>query len=225
VAYDTLLRERRARVHAAVARATAGIYAEKLNEKAALLAHHCEQAGEAWQAALWHQRAAEWAGVTNAAEGVRHWERVRSLLRTLPHTGDTLRLGVAACLGNLTLGWRLGTSTDSATAIFEEGRRLAVESDDVRALAALNGSYASVLGLVAGASDDYVRFSREAARLADQTEDQGLQVAEHAYLGWACTFAGRLEEGIENCETTCRRYLQTPHWVASSPVSAHCSLS
>ena len=73
VAYDTLLRERRARVHGAVARATAEIYAEKLDEKSALLAHHCEQAGEAWQAALWHQRAAEWSGITNAAEGVKHW--------------------------------------------------------------------------------------------------------------------------------------------------------
>jgi adenylate cyclase len=225
VAYDTLLRERRARVHAAVARATAGIYAEKLNEKAALLAHHCEQAGEAWQAALWHQRAAEWAGVTNAAEGVRHWERVRSLLRTLPQSGDTLRLGVAACLGNLTLGWRLGTPTDSATEIFEEGRRLAVESDDVPALAALNGSYANVLGLVAGASDDYVRFSREGVRLADQTEDHGLQFAEHAYLGWACTFAGRLEEGSRTARPPVAGYLQIPHWVASSPVSAHFSLS
>lgn len=71
VAYETLLRERRARVHAAVAQATAEIYAEKLDEKAALLAHHCEQAGEPWQAALWHKRAAEWAGVTNSAVAMR----------------------------------------------------------------------------------------------------------------------------------------------------------
>jgi adenylate cyclase len=204
VAYDTLLRERRTRVHAAVARAIAAIYAEKLDEKAALLAHHCEQAGEAWVAALWHQRAAEWAGVTNAAEGVRHWEHVRSLLRALPHTPDTLQLGITACVWNLNLAWRLGTPVTDATDVFEEGRRLAEEAGDVRAQAALHGTYGSVLGLVGGDPDEYARYSREATRLADQTEDQGLQIAQRSYLGFGCTFAGRLAEGLESCETACR---------------------
>ncbi len=204
VAYDTLLRERRARVHAAVARATAEIYAEKLNEKAALLAHHFEQAGEALHAALWHKRAAEWAGVTNAAEGVRHWERVRSLLRPLPHTMETLQLGVTACVGNLNLAWRLGTPTAEATDIFEEGRRLAEEVGDVRTQAALHGTFGAALGLVGGDSDAYVHHTSEAVRLADQTDDQGLQIAERSFLGFACTFAGRLAEGLESCETACR---------------------
>ncbi len=73
VAYETLLRARRARVHAAVARASAGIYADKLDEKAALLAHHWEYAGDAWQAALWHKRAGEWAGVVAAPFASRAW--------------------------------------------------------------------------------------------------------------------------------------------------------
>jgi hypothetical protein len=33
-------------------------------------------AGEVWPAAGWHKRAAEWAGITNAAEGVWHWKHV-----------------------------------------------------------------------------------------------------------------------------------------------------
>ncbi len=204
VAYDTLLRERRARVHAAVAVATAAIHAEKLDEKAALLAHHCEQAGEAWQAARWHQRAAEWAGVTNPAVGVRHWERVRSVLRPLPHTSETLRLGVTACVWSLNFAWRLATPTADATEVFEEGRRLAEEAGDVQAQAALHGTYGCVLGLVGGDSDDYVRYSREATRLADQTENRALQIAQRAFLGFGCTFAGRLAEGLESCETACR---------------------
>ena len=197
-------------MHAAVARATAEIYAEKLDEKAALLAHHCEQAGEAWQAALWHKRAAEWAGLTNAAEGMRHWQRVRSLTRTLPHTSETVQLAVSACLWGLLLGWRLGTPTDEAASVFEEGRRLAEEIGDVRTLAALHGTYACVLGLVGGHSDEYVRYSREAARLADQTDDLGLQLAERAYLAFACTFAGHLVEGVESCVTTCQRLPADP---------------
>ena len=210
VAYDTLLRERRKRVHAAVARATAEIYVEKLDEKAALLAHHCEQSGEAWQAALWHRRAAEWTGITNVAEGVRHWERVRSLLRPLPHTTDTLQLGITACVWNLNLAWRLGTPVSEATDVFEEGRRLAEEADDVRAQAALHGTYGCLLGLVGGDSDGYMRYSLEAVRLADQTDDQGLQIAQRAFLGYGATFAGRLAEGLESCETACRTLPSDP---------------
>jgi class 3 adenylate cyclase/tetratricopeptide (TPR) repeat protein len=205
VAYDTLLRERRARVHAAVAVASAEFYAEKLDEKAALLAHHWENAGETRQAALWHKRAAEWAGVANAAEGVRHWERVRGLVRTLPHTRENSQLGATACLANLGLVWRLGTSTAEAADIFEEGRRLAEESGDVRTLAALHGNYGGVLGIVDGDSDEYLRYAREATRLADQTDDQGLQLAERSYWAFACLFAGRLGEGIEACDTACKR--------------------
>jgi adenylate cyclase len=171
VALGSLLKDRRRHVHAAVARAIEAQDSARLDERAALLAHHWEEAGEAWKAACWHRRAAEWAGVTNAVEGLRHWERVRQLLRPLAHTPEALQLGIAACVGNLNLCWRLGTPVAEATGIFEEGRRLAQEAGDVRAQAALHGSYGSVLGLVGGDSDDYVRYSREAIRLADQTEE------------------------------------------------------
>jgi adenylate cyclase len=80
-ALHSQLRERRLRVHAAAAGALEEAHAGRLNEAAALLAHHHEEAGDALAAARWHRRAAEWAGITNAAEGLRHWERVRSLVR------------------------------------------------------------------------------------------------------------------------------------------------
>ena len=175
-----------------------------------MLAHHWEQAGEALTAALSHRRAAEWAGLTNATEGLWHWERVRSLVRTLPQTSETSQLGASACLGTLDVGWRLGTPTVEAAGIFEEGRRLAEESGDLRTLAALNGVYACVLGLVGGASDEYVRYSREATLLAEQTNDQGLQLAERSFLAFACLFAGRLAEGIEACDSAFQRLPADP---------------
>ena len=205
VAMRSQLQELRRRTHAAVARALEEAHADRLDEKAALLAHHYEQSGETLVAARWHRRAAEWAGITNATEGLRHWERVRSLVRTLPQTSETSQLGASACLGTLDVGWRLGTPTAEATGIFEEGRRLAEESGDLRTLAALNGVYACVLGLVGGASDEYLRYSREATLLADQTNDQGLQLAERSFLAFACLFAGRLLEGIEACDSAFRR--------------------
>jgi class 3 adenylate cyclase/tetratricopeptide (TPR) repeat protein len=210
VALHSQLRERRRRVHAAAAGALEEAHAGRLDEAAALLAHHHEEAGDALAAARWHRRAAEWAGITNAAEGLRHWERVRNLVRALPHSSETVQLGATACLAILNLGWRLGIPSTEAAGIFEEGRQLAEESRDVQALAALHGVYGCVLGLAGGDMDEYVRNSREATRLADLTEDQGLQIGERLWLACACAFAGRLAEGIEVCETARRRFPEDP---------------
>jgi hypothetical protein len=183
---------------------------DDLDQQAALLAHHWENAGDIWQAAQWNKRAAEWAGLRNAAEGMRHWERANSLVRTLPHSDETLRLGVSACQGMLTLGWRLGTSTDEAAKVFEEGRKLAEENQDVEALAALHGTYGCVLGLVGGQTDEYLRYSRMATELADQTDNVGLQFAERAYVGYASVFAGHMDEGIASCVDTFERFPEDP---------------
>jgi class 3 adenylate cyclase/tetratricopeptide (TPR) repeat protein len=210
VALHSQLRERRRRVHAVAARALEEAHAGRLDETAALLAHHYEEAGDALAAARWHRRAAEWAGITNAAEGLRHWERVRSLVRKLPRTSETVQLGASGCLGALGLGWRLGISTTEAAGIFEEGRQLAEESRDGRTLAAMHGIYAAVLGLAGGDPDEWVRYIREARRLADQTQDQGLQLAASAQLATACIVVGRLAEGIEVCDTACYRLPADP---------------
>ena len=69
VAYGSQLGERRAAVHAAVARAIAEQYPERLDERAALLAQHWEAAGETLEAARWHARAAAWAGTSDPTPG------------------------------------------------------------------------------------------------------------------------------------------------------------
>src|SRR5256886_8379966 len=51
VAYHSQLAERRARTHEGVARAIADVHADKLDERAALLAHHFEAAGKRLEAA------------------------------------------------------------------------------------------------------------------------------------------------------------------------------
>jgi|GEM_PF-2540434 len=142
--------------------------------------------------------------------GTGEWGSVRILVDKLPKNDATMQMGIDVCLGMLGLGWRLGTSTVEATVIFEEGCKLAAQSGDVPAVAALHGIYACVLGLVDGLSDEYVRHSREAIRLADQTQDTGLQIAQRAFFAFACVFAGRLSEGIESCANACTRYPEDP---------------
>ena len=78
VAYQSQLQSRRAVVHAAVARALEVQAHDKLDEQAALLAHHCELAGEILNAARWHKRAAECLRGGRASVAARPRERVTS---------------------------------------------------------------------------------------------------------------------------------------------------
>ena len=200
VALGSLLKERRRRIHAAVAHAIELQDAAHLDEHAALLAHHWEEAGEKLVAARWRSRAAEWAGLTNAAEALRHWQRARHLLHDVPQTADTIPLGVAACMGALGLSWRLGTPKAEITEVFEEGMRLAEASADITSQAAMNGIYGCFLGLVEGECDSYVHYAGQGIRLAEQTDNQGLQIAQRAFFGFASVLAGRLQEGLASCE-------------------------
>jgi predicted ATPase len=89
VAYRSQLGERRERVHAEVARAIADLYRDRLDEKAALLAQHWEAAGDALEAARWHDRAARWAVRSHVMQAVQHWRKVRELVQK----GRRLRRG------------------------------------------------------------------------------------------------------------------------------------
>src|SRR5206468_10269544 len=98
VAYGSQLGERRARVHAAVATALEEHERERLDERAALLAHHWEGAGDGLRAARWHRRAATWLRRTDLAEARRHLERVRTHVTELPGSPERAELGVMACV-------------------------------------------------------------------------------------------------------------------------------
>jgi class 3 adenylate cyclase len=80
VAYRAQLGDRRARLHGSVARALQRLYPDKLDARAAEIAHHVEQAGEGLDAARWHTRAGQWAGTHDRAAALQHWQRVRWLL-------------------------------------------------------------------------------------------------------------------------------------------------
>jgi len=200
VSLSSLLQERRRHIHAAVARAMEQEAVGRPDESAALLAHHWEQAGEALISARWHGRAAEWAGITNASEALRHRQSARRLLHQAPQTPETVRLGVSACMGALGLSWRLGTPKEEITEVFEEGLRLADASNDLTSQAALNGIYGCFLGLVEGLSDEYCRYAKKGIELAERTDNKGLQIAQRAFFGFGSLLAGRLKEGLESCE-------------------------
>src|SRR5262249_16843862 len=144
VAYHSQLGDRRARLHSAVACVLQALYADKLDERAALIASHLERAGEALDAARWHARAAQWSGTRDSRAALRHWQRVRKLLEATTDSREASALAVAAHVQILNFFWLVGASEEEAAIVFRDGKILANRLGDVRALASLNSGYATV---------------------------------------------------------------------------------
>src|SRR5829696_1381577 len=196
VAHRSQLAEQRARVHRRVAEAIAELYPHKLDEQAALLAHHSEAAGDMLAAAEWSARAAGWAGMSDPAAAAGHWRKVRKLVETgLPESAETITLGLTARIWTLRLAWRLGAPEEEAAAIFAGGKALAERAEDPRSLAMLTVAYAAIRGLT-GHVEDWAELGSEALRLAERTGDRGLQLAVRPPPTYALFMLGRLREAL-----------------------------
>jgi adenylate cyclase len=194
VAYDAQLGGRRARLHGAVAQAIEAIHADRLDEQAALIAHHHEEAEELLQAARWHQRAAVWAGMGNAAENLRHWRKVRELASAVPESQETIDLRLDALGQILTVAVRLALEED-VEALLEEGRSLAQRSENpasrVHLLRSI-GTYHVFHGEVGKSLESF----EEARRLADALGDPELRVGVRVFLELAFWMAGPVPEAL-----------------------------
>jgi class 3 adenylate cyclase/tetratricopeptide (TPR) repeat protein len=170
VALGSQLQERRRRIHAAVARAIEAANPAKLDENAALIAHHFEEAGEALEAAGWHRRAAIWAGDNHPGEALTHWRRLRGLLADVPESARVLDLGLEARTQLLWQGSRVGVAEDELLTLFAEGRSLAARSADLRAQVAFL-ALASAALLLSGRVQESWHAVEDLTRLADSTDD------------------------------------------------------
>src|SRR2546426_1655736 len=97
VAYQSQLAARRTAVHRAVAQAMETLYPEQLDERAAEIAWHWEEAGERAAAARWHVRAASWVEHRDVGEAIRHWRAAFGLLPELPEDRAEADLLIHLC--------------------------------------------------------------------------------------------------------------------------------
>ena len=199
VALGSQLKERRRAVHAAVARAIERQHPEHLDERAPLLAHHWEEAGEALSAARWHRRAAEWVGYTDFAASTHHWGRVRALRRELPDDREAAALGFAACRLLLSMGWRIGMGPDEARTLLDEGQALANALGDRRSSLYLSMVYGRTL-CGAGEVAAYLELMIEIRRAALELDDIALQAGAWGLLIDASCFAARFPEALQSAE-------------------------
>jgi adenylate cyclase len=196
VALGSQLKERRRAVHAAVARAIEHRYADQLEERAALLAHHYEEAGDALPASRWHRRAAEWVAATDIAASMHHWGRVRALLSALPDDREAATLGIAACTQLLNWSWRVGMPSEEARALLEEGLSLADSLGDRRARAKLSMVHARTLG-ADGDIQSYIDAAFEYRQIALELDDVAMQANAWGYCSDSLGFGGRLPEVLQ----------------------------
>ena len=196
VAQRSQLRERRVRVHAAVAQALTEA-GGNLDERAAEIARHWDEAGAASKAARWHRHAAQWAGLSDPRESLRHWRRVRELVPGVEDASERSNLAVHACDQILSLGWRMGGSEEEAATAFAEGRALVESLGDRAALALLVGRYGLMRFSVAGSASDYARYGEEAALLARDCGDPKLRAAIGTLPAYGHFHAGEGRAALE----------------------------
>ena len=184
VAYRSQLAEPRAQSHATVAAALAQLYPARIDELAALIAHHWEEAGDFLGAAQWRARAGGWAGFNDPKEALRQWQKARALADAAEDSpqGAELALGTRVML--LNLAWRQGVPEDLPREEFERETALLYEQASTLAKATENltgetiavAAYGAVRGL-GGHLADMAELGMDALELADRAGDKPLKLS------------------------------------------------
>ena len=195
VALGGQLRERRRQVHAAVARELEQQDAQHLDEQAALLAHHWDEAGDAGNAARWHRRAAEWSGCPDFASVIHHWQRVRVVLRALPEDPAAAALRITACTRLLTLGQRVGASALESRELLDEAQALADASGDRAAAIRLTMAYGWALAN-AGDLASCLHMVTDLQGHLDDIDDPELMASAWGNLVLLNSFAARFGQAL-----------------------------
>jgi tetratricopeptide (TPR) repeat protein len=197
VAYQTLLRATRARMHAALAAALAERHVDRPDEHAALIAYHFERADEREQAARWHGRAAVWAGSNAPRDAIDHWERVRALLEDVEQSDEFVALAYAASTQLLWNGSRMGMDRERCLSLLEDAHRAVEQLGDERALFALHMLAFVSLAML---GEDPGTRAEQMLELASRSIDPWIRRAALLVAGRATIFRGDPAEGVRACE-------------------------
>jgi class 3 adenylate cyclase/tetratricopeptide (TPR) repeat protein len=199
VAYLTQLGSRRTRTHEAVARAIESIDVERLDERAALLAHHYSAAGDLFESARWHHEAAGWLKSQDLASAVQHWRSARKQLALLeekaPLDDSGIDLGLRVRIECLDAGVRSGMPQGEASEIMSEGRILAERVGDRERLCLLLVAYGNCC--IFGAEFERgLSALREAEEVAEAAGSSELLINVIVTAAWSVLARGRLQEAL-----------------------------
>ncbi|MFQ5684200.1 MAG: BTAD domain-containing putative transcriptional regulator [Candidatus Binatia bacterium] len=188
VAYDQLLLPQRRRLHAQVARALEGVYAQNLESHyAALGVHYC--AGEVWKKAVTYLRQAGTQAVTRSAnrEATQYFQQALEALKHLPENRQTIEQAIAI---RVDLGPALittkGYHTPEVERIYTQARELCERFGEPRRLfPAPWGLW--LLNQSRGQHETAQTLGERLLAVADRERDSSLRLQAHHAL-WATLF-------------------------------------
>jgi class 3 adenylate cyclase/tetratricopeptide (TPR) repeat protein len=193
VALGSQLVETRKRTHAAVARAIESAHVDKLDEQAAVLAHHFGEAGETLLAVRWHARAARYIGASDFSEAARHWQRAIDLVAQVPDDPGVPALGAEACFQLLTFSFRLSFTEESIARAFADGTRWAERASDPLLVGRMHQAM-SVSDIDRGRIESAIRHAEVWGDAAQAAEDPRIRCTANWPLLWPLFIRGDLAE-------------------------------
>ena len=207
-AYGTLLRGRRQEFHTRVAAVLEQDFADLIERRPELLAHHLTAAGMIERAVDEWLKAGQIAAARLAhLEAIRHFERGLAELAALPEgsarDGREIELQLARGLSLFTA--RGFSAVETAQASYARAHELAEQQGDPRQVfIAVNGLWQSANG--AGRIFDCRRLSDRLQQLTAETADKELSLQAHHSAWTTCLFAGEPALAREHCEAGRRLY-------------------
>lgn len=217
-AYHSLLREDRKRLHRATGEALERAFPNQLDETAALLAHHFEQAEDLPKALEYLVRAGEWAH-----RGAAHREEAALLARAIAFAEQTGKRDLAA-----TLHARRGKALASITAWVEAQAELETALEFLAPdCLAERSEILTDMAIVAQWTRD-VEISQQKAEqalvLAEQAGRDDLIAAANSALAMAQAIAGNLNGNLAKSESVFAHARQnlTPSFLQGMEMSGLC---
>ncbi|MFZ0207676.1 MAG: adenylate cyclase, partial [Roseiarcus sp.] len=201
-AYVSLLRSRRQRIHADIAKALEERFADQVEAAPAILAHHYAEAGLAEPAARYWIKAAELALSRSAnAEADRYVEAGLALIPRLTDGPDrqSLELALHIAHANALLPLKGFTATEMLAALTAAHRLIdAGVGSDFQRFAVL--SRLCIVHSFTARMESALALARQAVEVAERQDDTTYRLVGYRLLGVVQFYTGRCREGLESLE-------------------------
>ena len=201
-AYGSLLRSRRQRIHADIARALEEKFADQIAAAPATVARHCTEAGLADPAARYWLAAGELALSRSAyAEADRYVDAGLALIPRLPQGTDTQSLELALHVARATALSPLKAYTAPETvAAFSAAKRLldAGVGDDLQRFFVLIGLF--MTPYIAARLESALELAREFVEAAERQDETYYRLAGYRLLASMQIAMGQNREALKNLQ-------------------------
>jgi class 3 adenylate cyclase len=201
-AYASLLRSKRQRIHADIAKALVERFSDQIEAAPAIIAHHYTEAGLYEPAARYWLEAAELALSRSAnAEADRHGDAGMALVTRLTDGPDrqSLELALQIARGSALLPLRGFTAPETVAALNAAKRLLdAGVGTDLQRFSVLNGL--CLANFVAAWMEPALVLARQFVAVADRQDDPIYRLVGYRLVGTIQVFMGQNREALESLQ-------------------------